>query len=908
MSFPSGLILEIARAGGREPKQKGTGGEFFIRCPRAEQHRRGDANPSCRLNSEINTFYCDPCGQGGGVKDLAEALGVDLERFAAPRARKKTRASSRPKRPLVFESREPISSNLQQHFGRDLAKQYDPDTWQAFGVLEGRVYPQGRSEKSEGVIAFPLPGGGVHVYRYHQPNKKQRWRFANGGKADLIVVGLDRDDPVILAEGEWDAMRAYELGFAVATGTGAGTFKPEWADRLSGRRVAIVYDTDKAGRAGEAKAASALSCTAMTASVVLEFKNDEDGKDLSDFVRVHGHDQFRELIGTCVFGDIRDEQSSESQVHSRSQADRLVDYALQEDIELFHDQFDMAWARINVDGRAETWKCRSRQFKEWLARLFWMQDHKAVSRDVVSSALNVLQAEARFDGERHHLYNRVARCGDDLWYDLCDRQWRAVRVSRQGWEIVDQPPILFARQSHQLPQVAPQRGGDLHDLLRFVNIGDVRQHLLILVYVACCFVEEIGHPIPVIHGPQGSAKTTFLRMLRRLVDPSATETLSLPTKPNELIQQLAHHYFTPYDNLIGLPQWVSDTLCRAVTGEGFTKRELYTDDDDVIYSFRRCCALNGINPAAKRPDLLDRSILLGLEGIRSRDRKSEKAIWSEFDEARPLLLGAIFDVLSRAMTIHPTVVLDRLPRMADFAVWGAAIAEALGHARSEFLEAYAANLDARHEEVLANSPVAMMVQELVAEDQRWEGTPSELLKRLGQLAEQYEVNTKHQSWPKAAHVLTLRLNELRTNLAAVGIRIDLGRTARSRRITIEVSPDQGGRDALPVAAAGASSTASQEKVVNSSRNASDDAGDADDAVSGTSGGASSSSPEKSSCRSSSHPPPQIPRDSVIGVTSVIGSSFQQVTHDAPGDALAGDRHATPSPEDPDLDGMEVFEP
>ena len=64
-----------------------------------------------------------------------------------------------------------------------------------------------------------------------------------------------------------------------------------------------------------------------------------------------------------------------------------------------------------------------------------------------------------------------------------------------------------------------------------------------------------------------------------------------------------------------IPPWISDQLCRAVTGSGFTKRELYSDDNDIIYNFRRCLGFNGINLAATKADLLDRGIIMALERI-----------------------------------------------------------------------------------------------------------------------------------------------------------------------------------------------------------------------------------------------------------------------------------------------------
>ena len=117
-----------------------------------------------------------------------------------------------------------------------------------------------------------------------------------------------------------------------------------------------------------------------------------------------------------------------------------------------------------------------------------------------------------------------------------------------------------------------------------------------------------------------------------------------------------------------MPDWISDALCRAVTGKGFSKRALYTDDEDVIQTYRRCVGLNGINVAAHKPDLLDRSILFVLDPILASQRKWEQQFWSEFEDIRPLLFGAILDGLSRAMALRDSIQLEGLPRMADFAL------------------------------------------------------------------------------------------------------------------------------------------------------------------------------------------------------------------------------------------------
>ncbi len=469
----------------------------------------------------------------------------------------------------------------------------------------------------------------------------------------------------------------------------------------------------------------------------------------------------------------------------KSQADLLVELSTEVGAEFFHDQFSKSYVRLSAEDHWEVWPCRSKHFKTWLSGQYWHTYQKAPNSSALSDAINVLEAKARFEGDQYSLHNRVAFHKEAIYYDLADSKWRAVKVTPDGWEIVKHPPILFRRYAHQHPQVEPVPSGNLQDLIQFLNLRDPSQQLLVLVYVVSCLVPDIPHPIPVVYGPQGSAKSTFLRLLRRIVDPSAAEILSFPGSYRELVQQLAHHWSPFYDNVSRLSAGQSDALCRAVTGEGFSKRELYTDDEDVIYQFRCCPALDGINVVAAKPDLLDRSILFGLEQIPKEERKEEKVLLEQFEKVRPALFGAALDALSGAMLLLPSVHLPRLPRMADFARWGAAIAVALGYSQEEFLTALEENSRIRNDEVVMTNPVATAVLSLMESTTTWVGSATELLAKLVKVADKLLINRNNKIWPKAPHILTRRLNEIRLNLAEAGIHVITGgRDSKERCVVL----------------------------------------------------------------------------------------------------------------------------
>jgi hypothetical protein len=122
-----------------------------------------------------------------------------------------------------------------------------------------------------------------------------------------------------------------------------------------------------------------------------------------------------------------------------------------------------------------------------------------------------------------------------------------------------------------------------------------------------------------------------------------------------------------FDNLSGLPTWLSDALCRLASGGSFAVRQLYSDDEEVLFKAARPTLLNGIEDVISRSDLADRAISLTLGPIAEEQRRSEAELWREFEPARPRILGALLDAAAHGLRVLGCVRLDRLPRMADFA-------------------------------------------------------------------------------------------------------------------------------------------------------------------------------------------------------------------------------------------------
>jgi len=509
---------------------------------------------------------------------------------------------------------------------------------------------------------------------------------------------------------------------------------------------------------------------------------------LAELQSVWGSIKSRETIKQNSEGESVEKKILQSGAPKKSQADQLV--GLVEDnrnIVLFHNEHHDPYLQMLARDHKEIWACKSKQMRRWLAREFWENYAKAPSSEAVRSALNIIEAKACFDGEMFKLHNRVAWHEKAIWYDLSDAGWRAVKITPEGWNIEANPPILFQRFGHQLPQVEPQRGDSLKDFLNLVNITNEDQKILLLVWIVSCYIPGFPHPIPSFYGAHGAAKSGLCRLVLFLVDPSSADLLTMPSqdKEDDWALVISKHWLAIFDNLSNIPGKISDLLCKAVTGGGFETRELYTNSDSVIFTFKHCMALNSLSLVAVKPDLLDRSLLFKMDRAQV-NRKDEAAIAAEFDRLRPLILGDIFTVVGQAMKIKADIKIKELPRMADFALWGAAIAEVLGYGQEAFLTAYSRNINIQNEEVLKDSLVGTVVRHFMETTDFWKETPSETLAIFTEVAKELGINVeKEREWPKGANSLSRKLNELKTNLAEDGIKVDTDqRIGKSRAILL----------------------------------------------------------------------------------------------------------------------------
>jgi hypothetical protein len=303
------------------------------------------------------------------------------------------------------------------------------------------------------------------------------------------------------------------------------------------------------------------------------------------------------------------------------------------------------------------------------------------------------------------VFTRVASDAGKIYLDLGDAGWNAIEIDARDWRLVNEPPVRFRRAGGMLPLPIPERGGRIEDLRPFLNVKDDDDFVLAVAWLLAALRDCGPYPVLALTGVQGAAKSSFTRLLRGLVDPNTASLRALPREDRDLFIAAINSYVLAFDNVSGLPAWLSDTLCRIATGGGFATRQLYTDDDERLFDACRPILLNGIEDFIERPDLADRSIYLGLAEITEKKRKPETELFNDFEKTRPKILGALLTAVSTGLRELPTVKLDRLPRMADFARWAVACEPGLWLAGT-FMRAYGANRAEAVEKVLEADPVA----------------------------------------------------------------------------------------------------------------------------------------------------------------------------------------------------------
>lgn len=451
-------------------------------------------------------------------------------------------------------------------------------------------------------------------------------------------------------------------------------------------------------------------------------------------------DEAKKAAESVLETDRRNHPPGEPSPRPPSQATQLVDLAL-ERYDLARSDDDELYA-VPRDGlrRAEPLVGGGR-LVEGLLKAYRDAHGKVAGSSAAAEAVGTLRGEA-FDSERQAVHLRVGGHGEETVIDLGTAGGEVVLLRPGSWEVASESPVLFRRTRLTGAHPAPARGGDVDALRSILNVTDESWDLLV-AYLVAGLLPDLAHPVLWLTGEQGTGKTTAMNRVQALLDPSPAKSRSVPRSVGDWASGCYGSWVYPLDNLSGIAPWLSDAVCKAVTGDSLVSRKLYTDHELEVVTFRRVVLLNGIDVGALRGDLGDRLVPIELDRIPDEQRLGETEVDDTFGRALPGVLGGLLDLAAEALKVLPDVDLAEKPRMADFAE----VCEAVDRVRgTASLRTYLGTRDLIADHVVGADPVASAVVDLLdlASGGEWEGTWAELLHQLDRRKPE---GVPRNSWP-----------------------------------------------------------------------------------------------------------------------------------------------------------------
>jgi hypothetical protein len=184
-------------------------------------------------------------------------------------------------------------------------------------------------------------------------------------------------------------------------------------------------------------------------------------------------------------------------------------------------------------------------------------------------------------------------------------------------------------------------------------------------------------------------------------------------------------------------------------------------------------------------DLTDRLILADLKRITEAQRRDETELEAEWLQAYPAILGGLLDLAAKVHHRLPTIRVDRLPRMADYAKVLAGIDE-IHH--TEGLQRYRERATHLVADSVAADPFIAAMQE--RDYTCTNATAATILAAVTPAQDR-----PAQDWPKKAREVTTRLTRHAPALRALGWHVENDRgqnKAKTTRWTITAPEAAGG--------------------------------------------------------------------------------------------------------------------
>ena len=426
-----------------------------------------------------------------------------------------------------------------------------------------------------------------------------------------------------------------------------------------------------------------------------------------------------------------------------------------------------------------------------LAASLHRQTGKVASASALSDCITVLDGEAS-ELDPRPVWLRIGQHAGTVVVDMGTETGQCITITPAGWAVQADSPVIFRRSELTHPLVSPDRDGTLDALRALINLPE-EDYRLAIAWVVAAYFTGIPHPILLIQGEQGTAKSNLIRTLLALIDPQPAADRTPPRDSREWAIFARASWAFSFDNITDIPPWLSNALCKGVTGDAVLQRVLHSDEDIGVYSFQRVIALTTI--AIKHDiagDLADRILLVEPEVIDKRLTEAEVA--AARAAALPAALGAVLDLVAGVLRELPATAVDNAPRMADFARVLAALDAVTGW---DTLACYRVKVAGLALSLIEGNTFAYAIYRLATAPspgglgpRPWEGTAAELLDTLRRLCAEARMPTGEL--PEDVRAVGRQVREIAPALRKAGIDVRPRKSGPRRLLRITKIDDESG--------------------------------------------------------------------------------------------------------------------
>ncbi|XMB85849.1 toprim domain-containing protein [Mycoplasmatota bacterium WC44] len=649
----------------------------------------------------------------------------------------------------------------------------DLDTYSSFNVLELEIlgikgFVKNHEDK---FIIFPIRDNGQlksFILRKFSNEGEVGDYVKPKGTASYMMDGST--DEVCLCEGVMDYYSLKNEYSSVWCLLGVALPKVIKERLKEVKTVITAFDNDKAGDKLQKHLLRSFSGDVFKIQL-------PEAKDINDMHIELGNDKFKKYIEENKV-EVPNKSSyvitKETNKKIRGFNGRLLN-----EIESYYDDVYGLYVKYTLNDEIKFLPINSSEFKEFIVYKYQQVEKENLTENNLKKIMVNITPHLRMDSIKVKLANRVAMIDNVIYYDLSRNDKKYVVINKGGWKIVDDFKPLFINKAHQLEQVLPvidESNSALKELLYlFPNLSD-EQKILLLSTITTAFIPSIARPILSITGGRGSGKSFMGELCKKIIDPSKLENLSQSRSEKGMIQDLENNYYVYYDNLDSVPKWFINRLCVACTGGGESRRKLFSDNEIVIFKYKRSVSLSSINKVGiGYTDLLERMISISLKSITPEERRTLKQINNKVDGLLPRVLGNIFSLLSKALCKVDSLVLEgQLLRLADYSKYSVAILTEYGYTKEDFFNAYKVSKSELDMDHLEYNPVVNIIYEYLLKNDDFIGTATELLEKFKDISTDLGIDTKHQSFPRSAASLSRRIKQYESSLNEYGIDVEIG--------------------------------------------------------------------------------------------------------------------------------------